>query len=179
MINNLVFNNKYVSWSFKNKEVKIEIEDIIIATENNINNYVVISSGKNFITEKVFYHHFDGSLLMFYNLKTGLIQWEHNKNDIEITVDSLIQVGYYPYKKLILIMYKTKDREVIALDLKGDYLYEVSPPNGYKMMYFQEFTDHISIVCDGDDKHQDKFGRNRVNFKLDILNGNLTKGNLA
>ncbi|MDY0406299.1 hypothetical protein P5G51_013670 [Virgibacillus sp. 179-BFC.A HS] len=117
--------------------------------------------------------------MMFYDLKLGLIRWNEKGRSQELTIKDLIQVGYFPRKRTILIMRNTSKREVIGLDLEGNFLYDVHPPKGYVMIYFQEFADYLSIVCDGDKNHEDKFGRNRINFKLDTIDGSLKKENLA
>ena len=94
-------------------------------------------------------------------------------------IENLIQVGYFSNKQLLLIMYGSNEREVVGLDIEGNFLYNIDSPIGYKMIYFQETSDNVLIVCDGDENHKDKYGRSRMNFELDILTGKLILKGLA
>jgi len=179
MIRDLQYSKDQVSWTFKQKEVILKLNNVIFASEDIENNYISIDCGKNFETEKVYLFDFSENLLLNYDIEKGRIAWKYNSSEKEIDIQNLLLVGYFLQKNLLLIMYQGRHREVAAFDLNGDFLFEVIKPEGFEMMYFQEFPHYVSIVCDGDDSQVDKFGRGRFNFKLDVETGYLTKESLA
>ncbi|UFT98803.1 hypothetical protein KO561_16640 [Radiobacillus kanasensis] len=179
MIDKLFYQSNQVSWSFLDKKVSVELDHIITASENTTNRYIIIDTGEKFISTRVYYYSFDGNLLMMYDLPKGLLEWSFNGHINKITTEELRDVGYFISNKTILIMSQLEKTNITALNLNGDYLYEISSLEGYEMKFFQELPEHVSIVCDGDTNHIDKFGRNRVNFKLDISTGKLSKGGIA
>ncbi|WP_332651807.1 hypothetical protein [Lysinibacillus sp. 54212] len=179
MIRNLQYSKEQVSWNFRQKEVNVKLNNVIFASEDKENNYIRIDSGENFETKKVYLFDFIGNLLMSYDIEKGHMAWKYNSSEKEMDIQNLLQVGYFPQKNMFLTMYQGKNREVAAFDLNGDFLFEVIKPEGFEMMYFQEFKDYVSVVCDGDDSQVDKFGRRRFNFQLNADTGYLTKEGLA
>lgn len=179
MISNLQYSKEQVSWTFRRKEVNLKLNNVIFASEDTENNYISIDCGGKFETKKVYLFDFSGNLLLNYDIEKGHIVWKYNFSEKEMVIHNLLLVGYFIQKNIFLIMYQGKHREVGAFDLNGDFLFEVIKPEGFEMMYFQEFPDHVSVVCDGDDSQIDKFGRGRFNFKLDVETGYLTKEGLA
>ena len=179
MISNLQYTKEQVIWKFMQKEVNLKLNDVIFASEDIENNYISIDCGKKFETEKVYLFDFSGNLLLNYDLEKGHIAWKYNSSEKEMNIKNLLLVGYFLEKNIFLIMYQGRHREVVAFDLNGEFLFEVIKPEGFEMMYFQEFPHYVSIVCDGDDSQVDKFGRGRCNFKLNLETGYLTKEGLA
>lgn len=179
MIRDLQYSKEQVSWTFKQKEVILKLNNVIFASEDIENNYISIDCGGNFETKKVYLFDFSGNLLLNYDIEKGCIAWNYNSTEKQMDIQNLLLVGYFLQKNLLLIMYQGRYREVVAFDLNGDFLFEVIKPKGFEMMYFQEFPHYISIVCDGDDSQVDKFGRGRFNFKLDVETGCLTKESFA
>lgn len=179
MIKNLQYSNEEVSWTFRKNEVHVKLNNAFFASVDHENNYIYVDCGENYETKQVYIFDFNGNILLNYDIEKGNIIWKFDNLEKEIQIQNLLLVGYFPRKNLLLIMYQGKQREVVAFDLDGEFLYEVIKPDGFEIMYFQEFTDYVSVVCDGDDNQVDKFGRGRFNFKLDIKTGNLTIKGLA
>ena len=179
MIRNLKYSYEQVSWTYKQNEVNLKLNDVIFASEDTENSYVYIDCGENYETKKVYFFDFNGNLLMNYDLENGHITWKVDSFAKEIHIPKLLLVGYFPRKELLLIMYQGRHREVIAFDINGEFLFEVTKPEGCEMMYFQEFSDYVTVVCDGDDSQTDKFGRRRFNFKLNLKTGDLIRKGLA
>ncbi|MEK3952114.1 MULTISPECIES: hypothetical protein [Psychrobacillus] len=179
MINNLLYNSHLVSWVFEGKEVGINIENLFFASVDENNEYVYVNAGENYIKDKVYYFNFDGTLKMYYDLFTGSIKWDYKEEKQTLVIKDLIEIGYFPKKEIILVLFNEDKREVIGLNLAGEYLYEIEKPVGYRMMYFEEFPDNVAVVCDGGELQEDRFGRSRTNFLLNQDDGTLYKGNLA
>lgn len=177
---NIDFNDSTVEWYYNGNPIFIKLGNIIIASLDELNNLVLVQTGDDFIVEREYIYNLNGDLLMFNDKKIGLVEWSSSKDKKELLkVDNLIQVGYYPAMNLVLIMYLANNKEIMALNLNGEYLYEIKEPANYKMMYLQQFRNYISVVCDGDSNYRDDFGRGRINFKLDIQTGTLIKEGLS
>ncbi|WP_429953923.1 hypothetical protein [Enterococcus sp. AZ192] len=176
---NLTYSSKIISWNCGRCTNKIELSDIFFASYNEKTKLIYAETEQNFIKQGVLYFDLDGNTVMNYNFETGEINWMHHEISNHLKFDELIQVGYFPLKNLLLIMLNKSKRDVIALDLDGEYLYEVEKPIDFEMLYFQEFPDYIAIVCEGNKNQEDKYGRNRFNFKLNQDTGILDKEDLA
>lgn len=176
---NLIYNNDLISWNYGQNTIKIEIKDIFFTSYNEETKLIYAETGQNFIKQSVLYFDLDGNNVMNYNFETGEINWMYHEISNHLKFDELIQVGYFPLKNLLLIMLNKSKRDVIALDLDGEYLYEVEKLIDFEMLYFQEFPDYIAIVCEGSKNQEDKYGRNRFNFKLNLDTGILDKEDLA
>lgn len=179
MVENLSVNSNDISWDSNNKNILIKVDNAFFASEDKKNEYIYIESGKNFIKDRVCYYDFNGNLDFLYDLKSGVIEWTYNDEKRKLVLNNLKEVGYYPKKNRILVLFSDEAPKAQGYNLSGEYLYHIDAPTGYGMVYFGESDDSLLVVCDGDKQNEDKFGRFRVNFKIDIINGNLTKGNLA
>ena len=172
MIEKLTYDTRRASWIHNNQSVTVDLDEIIMVRMQE--KHVTISCGKNYITHRMYHYSFDGYLLFYYNKNSGDIEWSHAEKTYKVHVDSLCLSSYYPNKNVILIMYDENERKVKVIDLNGKELSFAVAPNGYKMMYFQENSGQIYVVCDGNKDQADQFGRNRMNFRLDIDTGELT-----
>lgn len=179
MVENLQYSLDSITWTYNGKDITLNLDNIIFASEDINNELVIIETGENFQTRKVFSSRLDGQIEEQHDIDNGCAEWVYNNQKKEISINGLLVVGYYPRKGIILIMHESTNREVIALDLDGEYLFEFKSPEGFKMLYFQEFPEYVTVVCDGDTNHVDKLGRGMFNFKIDITNGGLEKVGLA
>lgn len=176
---NLIYSSELISWTFNEEKIEIKLNNVFFASYNEESKLVYAEVGKNFIKTSVHYFELDGTCRMIYNLETGEIKWLHQGISKFLKFDELVQVGYFPFKNLLLVMLNKLRKDVIALDLDGEFLYEVEKPLGYEILYFQEFPSYIAVVCEGDKNHEDQYGRSRFNFKLHLTTGILEKEDLA
>ncbi|EIA6788669.1 hypothetical protein K7P57_002830, partial [Enterococcus faecalis] len=44
---NLKYSKDFIEWIFKNKKIKIPINNIILASEDEQNDYIIIETGEN------------------------------------------------------------------------------------------------------------------------------------
>lgn len=176
MIENLLVNSNEVTWSFGNKIIKIELDNVFYASSDEENEYISIECGTNFIKDSVYFYDFNGELQFSYILSLGVLNWNTSNVEKSLEIKNLKDVGYFPQKQRVFVL---AGDCVQGYDLLGEFLYNIKSPNGYKMIYFGEYKDSLFVVCDGDKNHEDKFGRFRVNFIIDKDSGNLTKGELA
>lgn len=179
MIANLEILSDSVSWIFDKKEIIIFAADVFFAAENKELNLVTIYTGKNFIEKKVLFYNFDGSLGLCYDLESSTIDWGVGGNSRHLCVKYMKQVGFFPQKERIFIVTGYNEQELHGYTLDGRRLFVANSPSGFEMKYFTIVNDRVTVVCDGNKENEDKYGRFRYNFYIDINNGKLTKGNIA
>ena len=173
----IVSNN--VSWTFEDRTITIEIEDVFFASERNEVQLIEIEAGKNFKQNKVFYFNFAGEMVLYYDLESSTVEWSIQGDIKKITVKNMKQVGFFPLEQRILIISSCGKQELLGYDIDGKYLFKVNNPSEYEMLYFAKIRDNIVVVCDGNKSQEDKYSRFRYNFFMDINTGTLTKGGLA
>ncbi|WP_429951494.1 hypothetical protein IGJ55_003335 [Enterococcus sp. AZ170] len=176
---NLVYNNELISWTLDGEKIDIKLNKVFFASYNEESKLIYAEVGKNFIITSVHYFEVDGTCRMKYNLETGEINWLYQGISKFLTFNELIQVGYFPLKNLLLVMLNKIRKNVIALDLEGEFLYAVDKPVDYEILYFQEFPLYIAFVCEGNTNHEEQYGRSRFNFKLNLTTGILEKKALS
>lgn len=174
---NVEYSKTNISWEFNRELVRFELENIIYAAYVNRQNYINIQVGLNFITTEEYFHDLDGKLLLHYNQNSGLIEWNYKNISERMIVENLSNVGFFPNQGIVLV--RNNDGRVKIINLLTKELCDVKAPDGHEMIYFQESDQGITIVCDGDENHTDKYGRNRHNFELDIETGNLKHKGLS
>lgn len=114
------------------------------------------------------------------NIKEEYLWWKLFGKEHRINIKNLIYVLFGLSKKIIIIWYKCNSLDkVIALDLNGEYLYDIILPNGFTVWYFSETDMDIHIACDGGKRYADSYGRTEYKFRIDLSNGKLTKIGLA
>ncbi|MBP4075301.1 hypothetical protein EZ054_04845 [Enterococcus faecalis] len=176
---NLKYSKDFIEWIFKNKKIKIPINNIILASEDEQNDYIIIETGENFISSKIYYYDFSGNQLLFCDKKEGLIVWNVDGSQHSLEFSGILNIGFFLKKKVIAIMYLASEKEAMIFDLKGNFICEVEKLPHYEMMYFQEYPDYISIVMEGDNETEDKYRRSIKNFHLNILTGTLQEMGLS
>ena len=87
----IVSNN--VSWTFEDRTITIEIEDVFFASERNEVQLIEIEAGKNFKQNKVFYFNFAGEMVLYYDLESSTVEWSIQGDIKKITVKNMKQVG--------------------------------------------------------------------------------------
>lgn len=179
MVENLRVDSGSVDWIFDNKEIKLGIEDAFYASENKEIKLVKIDSGKNFIENKVYYYNFDGDLELAYDLELGIIEWVFQGEKKQLFIKNIKQVGFFPQEQRLFVICGFSNQELLGYTIEGNSIFKVDSPPEFRMMYFIKIKDEIAIVCDGNKKHEDKYGRYRYNFVIDINTGQLRKGSLA
>lgn len=180
MISNITYTQNQISWVFNEKQYSKEIENIIFANANTNNEVIKVEVGKNF--QSCEFYTFDGvgNMIEYHNLKTGDIKFVNKDNEkTHINIEELIAVGFYLEKGLIAILHKFEENEIMLLNINGKKIFESISPEGFKMKYFQEFPEYITVVGEGDEKHLDQFGRGLFNFKIDLNEKKLVKIGLA
>ncbi|MBO0413771.1 hypothetical protein JZO81_22275 [Enterococcus hulanensis] len=176
---NLNFSNDLVEWTFNNEKIRVPSEHAIIASIDNLNNYVVIETGEQFITNRIYFYSFSGEQLLFCDKQNGLINWNVDSKQHNVEIPNILNIGFFLKKKVIIVMYLANEKEAIIFDLDGNFLCEVEKVSNYEMIYFQEYPDYISIVMEGNSDTEDKFKRSSKNFKLDVLTGELEEAGLS
>ena len=79
--------------------------------------------------------------------------------------------------KYMIIM--SNDSKVQGLGFDSKILFTCHIPYGYTPVYLTDGGGKQIVVCDGDEKHTDAYGRFSFNFYIDTTTGQLTKGTLA
>lgn len=179
MVENLKVISGNINWDFNNRNINLIIEDAFFASQNEELKMIKIDAGKNFIEKKVFYYDYNGNLELYYDLELGMIEWIFQGVKHNLIVNNMEQVGFFPQKQRILILCSCEKQELQGYSMMGELLFKVSNPSGFKMRYFAKMKDEIAVVCDGNKNYEDEYGRFRYNFRLNINNGNLIKGELA
>lgn len=177
MIEDLQWTGQQVNWQYNNKKIKISAEAVFLATIVKDQNLICVKSGKNYIEERIYFYNYDGDFVLSYDLGEKIIKWVYLNEKVMCTVPGLNQAMYNKETEHILILYDNKVVRIMALN--GEVLYENNITNGYICKYLSRVEGRPVVVCDGDEKHQDKFGRYRVNFYINEQNMTLEKGNIA
>lgn len=180
MIENLKYTTDFAEWSSESGPVRIELEDIKFVYQDKHSESIFVSTGKKLPDAKRYYFSETGVFQYMDDIEQGQVIWSTEKGNQSLCIEGLIDAGFFPHKNIILFLYQTpKWQELLVLNRNGEYLFELYDPPGYTMKYFSEFSDYISVVCDGDENHVDKFGRNRFHFELDLELQRLYKKGLA
>lgn len=179
MIKDIKIESNKVLWTFENRTITLELEDVFWASERKETHFIEIETGKNFKQKKVYFFNYAGEQILYYDLDAGTVEWSLQENRKKITVENMNQVGFFPQEKRIFIISSCGNQELLGYDTNGNYLFKVKNPSGFKMLYFSILRHDIIVVCDGEENQEDKYGRFRYNFFIDINTGKLTKGGVA
>lgn len=179
MIKDIKIESNKVLWTFENRTITLKLEDAFWASERKEVHLIQIETGKNFKQNKVYFFNYAGKLILYYDLEAGTVEWSLQENMKKITVENMNQVGFFPQEKRIFIISSCGSQELSGYDTDGKYLFRAKNPSGFEMLYFSRLRDHIVVVCDGGKNQEDKYGRFRYHFFMDINTGKLTKGGLA
>lgn len=177
MIADLQWTEHQVNWQYDNKKIEINVEAVFFATIVKDGNLICIQSGKNYIEEKIYFYNYDGEFVLSYDLEEKIINWIYLNKKAICSVPGLNQAMYNKDTEHILILYDNKVVRTMASN--GEVLCENNAPNGYICKYLSWIEGKPVVVCDGDENHQDKFGRFRVNFYINEKNMTSEKGNIA
>ncbi|MEG1487792.1 hypothetical protein [Lactococcus sp.] len=174
MIENLEFLNNVVSWEYKGDSVQKKLNNIIFVSEDSTNGYIKIETGENFVTDLVYYFSYTGKILLEYNLKTGEIIWEKGKKERRAKLYNLENVSYFPQKNMTLAIYG-ENTDIQVYDKDGNIVIAFKAPKYFKLEYFQEFSNYVTVVGTGSMDQADKYGRTSYNFKLNFEDDILEK----
>lgn len=178
-MNNLEFSNDTVEWTFSSKKIKIQLDNVIMSSVDEINNYIIIQIGEKFITKEIHIYDFSGNKLLYCNKNSGVIDWIIDGKNRSMEITNILNIGLFLKKKAIIVMYLANEKEGIIFDLEGEFVAELEKFPNYEMEYFQEFPDYISVVMEGNKETEDKYGRSSKNFKINILTGELEEVGLT
>ena len=179
MIENLVTKTNIVSWVYNNVAYKLKIENSFFASEDMESEYIQIYSGLNYNVEKEHYFSFRGEKELICDLKTGKVEWIFHNREYKLEIDEIEQIGYFPEKDAILIICGHQNQKLLRYNLQADLLFNVSSPLDFTMKYFSKANDKMLVVCDGNSKETDQFGRFTYNFIIDKTTGKLIKDGIA
>lgn len=179
MIENLTINQGFINWKYNQSEIVLEIVEAFCATEEDNLNLIRVVAGENYVATKVYYYSYSGVLKLFCDMKLGIIEWGNDGKTKKVNIHGIQEVLYSPLFKRILILCDGGKSELIGYNLEGDLLFKVNQPEGFKLLYFTWSNENVWVVCDGDKKNEDQYGRYRYNFRLDLNKGNLFKESLA
>ena len=170
-----------VFWTSEDKTIALELKDVFSASERKDTQLIEIETGKNFRQSKVYFFDCAGKLVLYYDLESGTVEWPYQENmeKKKLIVKNMKQVGFFPQEKRIFIISSCGNQELLGYDTDGKYLFKAKNPTGFEMLYFSRLRDLIAVVCDGGKNQEDKYGRFRYHFFMDINTGKLTKGGLV
>ncbi|MGF6907694.1 hypothetical protein [Fusobacterium sp. PH5-44] len=178
----LTYDDQNVTWKYNESKININLKEVRSAFVDTQNFYVFMYVGKikKFLSDKILFYDFLGNLIMDCNRKEEYLWWKLSEKEHRINIKNLMSVFFAQTKKIIIIWYKYNNLDkVIALDLYGEYLYDITIPNGFTVWYFSETDMDIHIACDGGKRHADSYGRTSYWFLIDLKTGRLTKQGLA
>lgn len=179
MIENLTTKTNTVSWVYNNVAYKLEIENSFFASEDMESEYIQIYSGLNYNVEKEHYFSFRGEKELVCDFKTGKIEWNFHNREYKLVINEIVKIGFFPEKDTILIIRGHQNQKLLRYNLQGDLIFCVSPPFNFQMRYFDKSKDNMLVICDGNSKETEQFGRFRYSFILDLQNGQLNKCSYA
>ena len=179
MIDGLIYNDKRITWNYE-KKIELFFEDIVFAYKDEYNGYIVVELRKNSDKEKKLYYDYDGNLIMESNVKEKYIWWKYNNDEKKIRIENLTSTLFSVKRKIIIVRYEfAKKDKAFALNFNGDFLYDINPPEGFKVWYFSENKDGIRVACINIVIPATTPGRHDYWFKINLSNGRLTKDGIA
>lgn len=173
----LEYSSSIVKWNNGEKNVEYHVEGIEFASEEN--NMIYIETYKNNIFE-YYYVDRNGYCILSYSDELEKIVVtdedgnEHCTNNLlikEAVIDSLGRI-------YVLIAENNKDK-LLEYSRKGDVINEFLPPNGYTFYRFGQVAEDLQIICQGDEKSKDKYGRNDWKFTYNFDEGEWNRDTLA
>lgn len=180
MLKDFEHNKNTVCWKYKEKEIKLQLKNIILSYENKKNEYIKVEIGQNFEREKYLYYDYNGNLIMESNIKEEYIWWKYNEKEEKIKIENLLITLLSIERRVIVVQYRVgKLDKAFILNLEGDFLYDITPPEGFRLWYFSDDQEGIRVACDGIKKYADSYGRTSYWFLIDLETGRLTKQGLA
>lgn len=175
MITELKWESTKVSW-IKNKKIEVTLSDVFLVTVDQ-ENLIHIKCGENFKEEQEYIYDVNGNMIFYFNLLQKEIEWNYAEKKHRINDLDFQQVIPFMSKNKIMILLKSQ--KILVYSLSNEKIFEVNSPYGYKIKYLSSIDNKMVAVCDGDDNHYDKFGRNRINFYINKITGELNQGNLS
>ena len=179
-IDDFVRNDSTVYWTIDGKPRNATYENIIEARVDKENTCIFISQGEKFIANKVNYLSNLGEIIYSCNdITSELFFGESNKT---LHLRSRIYASRL-FKKyniiLVTIGQQRTNQELFGFDMTGNIVFQRKLPEGYVAGYFSILNDKPSLICDLPEVDADKYGRNRFNFRIDLMTGELSNKTLA
>ncbi|MBD7911793.1 hypothetical protein H9661_10525 [Clostridium sp. Sa3CVN1] len=127
------------------------------------------------------YYKMNGEFLFSFIKKSGLVSWMNGSKKINLSIDKLQDARLYKDYDIVVIL-KGEYHLQSQLDIysiNGNLLYEKSEPENYYFSYLTSDGKKTAVVCDGNEKTKDKYGRTTWKFAIHQQTGNLTRISLA
>jgi hypothetical protein len=179
IIDDLNWNSSLVGWTFKGESKTFCISNIMHA--NVEENYINVVCGEKNSEDEVFNISFEGIVQFYYNKNTGKTFWLHNGLKVDLVLNSINNAKIYKGENLVLCITSNTNgvTKLLGYSTDGKLIFEKDEPVDLKFLYLSVANNHPSIVCEGDAKHTDKFGRSTHHVLVNKNNGYLTWANLA
>ena len=173
--------NQSVSWVYNGKVVKKRYEDLNSSSPDLEDNYIFISTGKDFRVDQVYYLSFEGEQIFTCDRVNGKVCWKYDNRLFEVGFKNLDSAEIYLNNDIVIVVIATNpaDKILKGYALDGKLLFEINPPNGYKFEYLSFIDNSPTVVCNGGNINADAYGRSEFHFKIDTKTGVLEKIGLA
>jgi hypothetical protein len=180
-VKDFIWDLDIVSWSYNEKNIKIQFSNINFANVDSVKNYVYIVCGENFSEDQVYYLSFEGKQIFAYDKKSGKISWDYKDRLVEINCKNITSAKLESKDGIVLVISgsQNSNEKLLGFTLDGVQLFEKAPPKGYHFLYFSSVSNRLSIVCEGGKDQADAYGRNNWHFVIDTKIGEMVKSNLA
>lgn len=172
--------NGKVSWIYNKNKYEVVVKNLIFANVNEKEKLIYTTSGKNYCEDTVYFYSYKAKLIMSYSKDTSQVCLEYNENLIIKHLDYLNQANIYKELDIIIVLTRQKnDKKLMIYHIDGGIICEKREPKDYYFSHLTSDGDKPAIVCDGDEKTKDKYGRSTWKFSINSITGELIKLSLA
>lgn len=173
--------NQCVSWNYNGKTIKKIYENMNFANFDLQNNYVLVTVGKNFRVEQVYYLSFEGKQIFLFDKVNGEISWQYNNQLIGVSCENIQDAQIYFKNDIVIAITAINqiDKKMKGFSLDGKLIFEKESPAGYIFEYLSTSNKLPTVVCDGGKANADAYGRSEFHFEIDTKTGDMSKICLA
>ncbi len=172
--------NNTVSWKINNMIYKVQINGLRAATI--LDEQIIYIKNLNQKNEmQVQYYSLTGDFIFSYTKNNGSVSWNSKYGHKEIFVSELLSADIYQHEEVVIALSGVKNRncKLLIYSFDGNLKVQCHEPENYYFSYLSTYEGRPAIVCIGNEKTEDKYGRNDWKFVINTITGELTKMSLA
>ena len=173
MISNLNINLNKIEWVYNGKRISIDILNSFFASNDDELKVVKVESGENYIADRIYYFSYDGKILYECNLLRGIIKWNINGKNVEIKAKNIQCADISFTENRVFIISQEDGQELIGYTLEGVPVFKRNDYYKLKLLYFVHVNRKLQVVCENSSM-QDSYNRDRYNYDINIINGELS-----
>jgi hypothetical protein len=172
--------NDLVSWKINNILYKLQINRLRAATILD-DQFIYIKNLDQKNEMQVQYYSLTGDFVFSYTKNSGGVSWNSKYGPKEIFVNDLLSANIYQPEEIVIVLsgVKNKNCKLLIYGFDGDLKVQCHEPENYYFSYLSRYEGRPAIVCIGNEKTKDNYGRNDWKFVINPITGELTKISLA